>query len=543
MTNSAADSGLRLVPSGADHSVRWWPLGLILGIFAALWVLIWHGLEMPRGYQVVATMAWLGCLYFWVVVWLGFFARLQGTTRLLAVAIPIGIVVTLALTFRVDTFDGDMVPTFTRRWSPKPHQMLKIERDRASGSDPTEIEVTPNEWDFPQFLGPERNGKVPTPPLSRDWKEQAPRLIWKRPIGGGWSGFAIVGDYAFTQEQRGDNELVTCYELESGEPVWTHQDVERFFSVVGGDGPRATPTVADGRVYAMGAKGLLSCLDARTGAVLWQQSTRTIGASDVPTWGQAGSPLLVDNVVIVRGGGGQGPSILAFDRDHGESVWTGGAQGTVTDSYSSPLLCTLAGRQQVLVLDDQGVAAYAPLSGETLWEFEFGTESPKIPQPVPLPGDRVLITNGYGTGSVLIHIEQSSAGEFSTTEVWPQNGNLKSKFANVIVIGDFAYSLDAGILVCLDLKDGSRRWKRGRFGHGQLLLLNGELLLVQAEDGRVVLIEPSSEGLNELGSFEALENKIWNPPAISGNRLLVRNDRDAALYELPLQVDADIPAE
>lgn len=521
-------------PGDGDVSIRWWPLGLIVGIFATLWVLIWYGLDFPRGYQVMASMAWMAAFFFWVVVWLAFFANLRGTVHILAVTIPLGIALILGMTFRVDTFDGDMVPTFAYRWSPKPHQTLSVEPSRAIEPAEDAPGLVTSEYDFPQFLGPDRNGEITTPPLARDWAKQPPELLWKRPIGGGWSGFAIVGNHAYTQEQRGDLELVTCYELHTGESVWSHQDVERFFSVVGGDGPRATPTVQDGRVYAMGAKGLLSCLDARTGDIFWQHQVRSSWNAEVAKWGMACSPLVVDNLVIVRGGAEFGPSVMAFDIESGERVWTGGAEGKVADSYSSPLLCTFAGREQVLVLDDDGVAAYAPGSGETLWTFPFEGGNPKVPQPVPLPGDNLLITCGYSMGCVVVHIEQDKDGEFSAFEVWEKNLNLKSKFSNVEVIGQYAYGLDAGIMVCLDLKDGSRKWKRGRYGHGQLLLLNQNLLLVQAEDGRVLLVDPSPDGLKELTSMQALDGKIWNPPAMSGNLLLVRNDREAALYELPL---------
>jgi outer membrane protein assembly factor BamB len=248
-----------------------------------------------------------------------------------------------------------------------------------------------------------------------------------------------------------------------------------------------------------------------------------------PTWGQSPSPLVLEGRVIVSAGGTEGRSLVAYDAATGEPVWAGGHDA---GSYSSPQLVTLAGRPQVVLLGGASVAGYEPATGTLLWEHPWPGEQPNVAQPLPLPADRLLVSAGYGVGSKVIALAADGASALRPSLVW-ETPRLKSKFANMVFHEGFVYGLDDGVLTCLDPATGERRWKAGRYGHGQLLLL-GELLFVQTEDGEGVLIAPTPEALRELTRFTLLDGKTWNPPALSGARLLVRNDREAALYELPL---------
>ena len=232
--------------------------------------------------------------------------------------------------------------------------------------------------------------------------------------------------------------------------------------------------------------------------------------------------------MIVSAGGTDGRSLVAYDAGTGAKAWSGGNDRS---SYSSPVLATIAGRPQILIFNQASVSAHDPETGSVLWDHAFPAEQPNVALPVPLPRDRVLLSAGYGIGAKLLEIATKDDGRLEARLVW-ESPRLKSKFANMIVHGGFVYGLDDGVLTCLDLGTGERRWKAGRYGHGQIVLAR-DLLLVQTEEGEVVLVAASPESHRELTRFRVLDGKTWNAPALAGTVLLVRSDQEAAAYELP----------
>lgn len=461
---------------------------------------------------------------------------------LLAVLAAVALVV--GLLFRVEGTYGDLFPRVVWRWSPSAEQQWtayqarrELPGDRKAESMPA-VSLTPTEDDYPGFLGTARDGAIHEVRLDPDWKSRPPRELWRHPVGLGWGGFAIVGEWAFTQEQRGAEETVVCYGLRSGRERWNHRDAVRFSSSHG-DGPRATPTVVDGRVYAMGATGLLTCLDGATGRLIWQQRTLPDPAAQNLIWGMSGSPLVVDDWVIVSPGGGSGRSLLAYRCQDGTTVWSGGDDPA---AYASPALVQLAGQRQILSLNGAGLRGHDAAQGTPLWLYPWVTQGsnrvniaqPQLVTPFGPPAANegyVLISAGYGMGAALVRVI-SHDGAWQVEEVW-RNKELESKMSNFVVHEHWVYGLDNGILTCLDVRDGRRIWKRGRYGHGQILLVHN-LLLIQAERGDVVLVEATPEGVRELGRVPALRDKTWNHPALARNVLLVRNDREAAAFEIPL---------
>ncbi|HWB12031.1 MAG TPA: PQQ-binding-like beta-propeller repeat protein [Pirellulales bacterium] len=437
----------------------------------------------------------------------------------------------LAASLRVDGFSGNLVPRFTWRWSPRPDESL-VDREAEKPLDKhaaaADLSVT-SEHDFPQFLGKNRDATTEAPSFDSDWTAHPPQLAWKKPIGAGWSAFAVVGDYAVTQEQRGKYECITCYSLGQGELLWTHTDEGRFSKTLSGDGPRSTPTVDEGRVYTLGALGRLNCLDGRTGQLLWTHDVLDENKASLPEWGKSCSPLVVDGLVVVSAGGKDGRSLVAYDKQTGELAWHAGDQPS---SYASPRLAEVAGVRQVLMVNQESVSAHDPQDGHLLWEFAWPGNTPKVPDAVAIDGDHIFVSAGYGLGCQLLEIGPSQGDKLIPKSLW-QSKQLKPKFTNVVVRDGHVYGLDDGrALICLDLKDGKRRWRGGRYGHGQVLLVNN-VLLVQAETGEVALVEASSERFNELARFAAIEGQTWNNPVVAGSRLLVRNATEAACYELP----------
>jgi outer membrane protein assembly factor BamB len=388
--------------------------------------------------------------------------------------------------------------------------------------------------DFPQFHGPWRDGVLERNDLETDWQRHAPRRLWRQPIGKGWSGFAVVGPHAVTQEQRGDHELVSCYERTTGELLWVHSDLARHDDPLGGPGPRATPTIDRGRVFTLGGTGLLNGLDLESGELLWSVDVLTDNSASAPPYGVAASPLVLGDQVIVPAGGPEGRSLVAYDTETGERLWSGGDHRA---AYSSPLFATLVGREQIVLLNGSHLVGHSAKDGSLLWQYAWPGGTENVSQPVILPEDRVFLSTGYGIGGKSFRIVEE-AGSLAAELEW-ESRSLKAKFTNVVERDGYLYGLDDGIMACIDSRTGDRVWKGGRYGHGQILLV-GDVLLVQAESGEVVLVRATPDGHHELARLEALEGKTWNSPALAGQHLLVRNDREAACYELSTRAGGEV---
>ncbi len=378
--------------------------------------------------------------------------------------------------------------------------------------------------DWPGFRGPHRDSVVPGVRIKTDWKASPPVALWRRPIGPGWSSFAVHGGLIYTQEQRGADEVVACYQLATGKPVWVHHDTARFYESNGGPGPRGTPTLSNGRAYTFGATGIVNALDARNGAVVWSRNAASETGTKTPEWGFASSPLVVDDVVLVAVSG----HLVAYDLATGAPRWTAPARG---ESYSSPQLATIGGVAQVLLLSSVGAASFAPADGTLLWEH-------------PWKGYPIVQPNLTAEGDVLISVSDQSgtrrlaaahgAGGWTVEERWTSKG-LKPYFNDFVVHKGYAFGFDGSILSCIDLKDGQRKWKGGRFGNGQLILLpDQDLLLVSSELGELALVGAAPDQFTELARFQALEGKTWNHPVLAGDILLVRNGVEMAAFRLTL---------
>lgn len=377
-----------------------------------------------------------------------------------------------------------------------------------------------------RFMGPLGDGVVPGVAFQMDWKAHPPREVWRKPVGIGWAGFSVAGRRAVTQEQREAEEMVTCYDIVTGNLLWTHQDEARF-SDSRGDGPRSAPTLdpEQHRVFAMGATGILNCLDLETGSVIWTRNLFTKSGTKNLTWGKSSAPLLHGGQVIVTGGD-TGPALLAFKRETGEPVWQGGVD---KPSYSSPVIRTLAGREQIVCVNQVSVTGHDPATGGVLWTFPWPGVIAKVCQPIPAGPDRILVTASDGMKSHLLEIKEAN-GTLSCNAVWTSK-YPRTKFSSAAVIGDFAYAMDDGTLGCVDLADGKRVWKDGAYGYGQHVIV-GDHMIIQTESGDVVLVKPNPKGLEEVARLPALTSKTWNPPTLAGRWLLLRNDREAICFEL-----------
>jgi outer membrane protein assembly factor BamB len=377
------------------------------------------------------------------------------------------------------------------------------------------------------FRGPRRDGVYQEVPVLADWPAAGLMPLWKQPVGGGYASFVVARGRAFTIEQRGSQEVVAAYDVPTGRELWANTWSAEFRESMGGDGPRATPTWSDGRVYALGATGELRALDDGSGKVLWRTNILTDSAARNLDWGMAAAPLVVDDTVVVLPGGANGQSIVGYDRLTGKRVWSALSD---KQAYASPMLVTLNGVRQLLVVSATRLMGIVPGDGKVLWEYPFPTYNGiNAAQPLVIGGNRVFVSASYGAGAAMIELS-GEGGRFSVREVW-RNNRMKNRFAGSVVRDGVIYGLDEGILAAIDAETGELKWKAGRYGYGQILLA-GDNLIVLTEDGDLALVRAIPDRHQEITRFPVLEGKTWNVPALSGGYLLVRNLAEMAAFDL-----------
>jgi outer membrane protein assembly factor BamB len=296
---------------------------------------------------------------------------------------------------------------------------------------------------------------------------------------------------------------------------------------MGGPGPRATPTLGGDGVYTFGSTGILNALDLTTGSILWSRNAANDLNAAIPTWGFSSSPLLADDLVIVAVGG----TLAAYGRNDGQPRWIGPAGG---DSYSSPQAVTIDGVTQILLMNTAGTVSVAPATGKALWTHPWNVRLPVLPivQPARLEDGGVLVGDSiFGIRRLAAMLQDR---EWTVTERWASN-SLKPYFNDFVVHRGHAYGFDGSILASVDLADGVRKWKAGRYGQGQLVLLpDQDVLLVMSEEGELALVRATPDRFTELARFPALSGKTWNHPVLVGDILLVRNGEEMAAFRIAL---------
>ena len=377
------------------------------------------------------------------------------------------------------------------------------------------------------FRGPARDGHYDEAGILTQWPSEGLPLLWKQPIGGGYASFVVAEGLAFTIEQRRQQEVVAAYDVETGREQWTHAWDASFVESMGGDGPRATPTWEAGRLYAQGAAGDLRCIETKTGKLIWSKNILTDNGAQNLQWGVSGSPLIVDDKVVVLPGGGQGKSVVAYNKLTGAPVWK-----SLNDrqAYTSPMLVTLAGKRQIILVTASRVVGLEVADGSLLWEYPWNTDMGiNAAQPIVIDKNHFFISAGYGKGAAMVEVSGGGNG-FTARKVW-ENNSMKNKFNSSVLYNGYVYGLDEGILTCLDVGTGERKWKGGRYGYGQLILASGHLVVI-TDQGELVLVKATPDQHTEVAKFPAIEGKTWNYPAIAGGRLLVRNQTQMACFNL-----------
>ncbi len=441
-------------------------------------------------------------------------------------------------------FSGGIRPMFSFQGGERHYRQLEAHRVAFQVPAPAIVEATPAAAAAPvkaasvpapatgstywaDFLGPGRLGHYDQEPILTEWPAGGLHKVWKQPVGGGYASFTVANGLAFTIEQRRGNEVVAAYDTRTGHERWTHSWKALFAEVLGGNGPRATPVWDDGRLYALGAEGELRCLESATGKLIWNKNILADNGAANIHWGMAASPLVVDGKVIVTPGGSHGNSVVAYDKLTGHRVW-----GSLDDqaAYASPTLATVGGRRQLLAITAKRVVGLTVEDGGLLWEYPWATQQGiNAAQPIAVAANRVYLSSAYGHGAAVLELTPLGGG-FQTRVVW-SNNRMNNKFNSAVLYEGYLYGLDDGILACVDVESGERKWKGGRYGYGQLLLASGHLVVL-TEEGEIVLVRATPEKLQEVARFSALEGKTWNIPAISDGLLLVRNEVEMAAFRI-----------
>ncbi|MGC4006773.1 MAG: PQQ-like beta-propeller repeat protein [Pirellulales bacterium] len=526
-------------------SVWWWLTGLLsrgqrlIGYVALLTSpFLAHVLMHPsvNGMQIQMTAFPVAITA--LAIWAIFFARRPNIS-------PVTSIVALGLAFLpfclIQTFgqNADLRFDLHWRWTPTPEERFLAERgaindkdssaDRfATGATKEPIVARPGDWT--EFRGPQRGGAIGAGPITLDWKTRPPKLLWKHAIGPAWSSLIVVDGKLFTQEQRGEHELVVAYDAASGRELWTHSDETRFYEAVSGAGPRATPTFVDGKLYTLGATGKLNCLDAADGRRIWSHDLAKEAAAVVPMWGISSSPLVLDGLAVTFVGGAGHDNLIAYDATTGEKRWSAPAGSA---SYASPQAIVVDGRTQIAMLNDFGLDAYDPRDGKPLWHAGGGMQdAPCNLQVHVLDGKRILggtLTGISGLGLIEVAHRDDA---WNTDELWTTS-NMNPEFSELVTHEGQAYGFDGAIFCCIDLENGKRMWKKGRYGRGQAVLLSDHaLLLILSEKGELALVAARADRHEELAKFQAIEGKCWNHPVVAHGKLFVRNAEEMACYDL-----------
>jgi outer membrane protein assembly factor BamB len=387
--------------------------------------------------------------------------------------------------------------------------------------------------DWPQILGPDRTGVAAADERLADrWPEAGPPVRWRREVGAGYAGLAVVGDRGVLFHRRGDREIVEAIDVATGRSLWTADDPTTFRPQVGGgDGPLCVPLIDAGSVFTFGAQGTLACRDLATGKTLWSRRThREFGAAE-GYFGAGSTPLVVGDLVIVNVGGRQDAGIVAFDRRSGDTVWQRTAEAA---SYSAPVAVAIAGRPHVLAVTRSACLLLEAAEGRVCWQFPFGKRGPTVnaATPVILPDGRLFVTAAYGVGGV--------CAEFDATAVrplWQGEEPLATQYCTPLLVAGHLLGIDGrddvppADLVCADPRTGRVLWRERDFGYGTLLAADGKLLAAQT-DGDLQLLRATPAGVEVLGRCRPLPGTLRALPALSRGRLYLRDDATLICLDL-----------
>ena len=399
--------------------------------------------------------------------------------------------------------------------------------------------------DWPQWRGPNRNGISEETGLLKEWADSGPQVLWKVPLGEGFSGISVVGGRIYTMFSEADDEFVVCLNASNGEEVWRFRSDSNYHESQGGNGPRATPTIDGELLFTVTAQGKLYALNTENGEKVWSHDLQEEFGSKIPRWGGCTSPLVEGDLLLVEVGGKDGESIVAFDKTNGDVVWS---SHTDILGYSSPIAVTIGGIRQLIVFTGTQLVSVSPENGNLYWTYPWQTEyDVNAATPVFIAPDKIFISSGYGKGAAVVRVRvmmsaESTTGEgeggmshrdrveMTVEEIW-KNQDMKNHFATSVLHDDYLYGFDNAILKCIDANTGMEKWKTRGFGKGTLMLAD-EHLIILSDRGKLGLAEATPSAYNEVASAEVLSGLCWTVPTLANGRLYARNENEMVCLDM-----------
>lgn len=395
--------------------------------------------------------------------------------------------------------------------------------------------------DWPRWRGPRGNGTWKASHLAEEWPTSGLKRLWKKSLGGGYGGIAVVADRVYVmdrQTQPQEVERVLCLQGKTGDVVWEHSYATAYKKLDYGNGPRSTPTVFEGKVYCIGALGNCCCLDAETGKLKWAKDPQADYQVRLPEWGIAASPLIYQNLVVFHVGAEKGGCLIAFDQQTGAEVWRSGDDPA---GYCTPVLIDAGGSTQLILWSPKNVLGFDPQTGREHWRVPYAVTY-GVSIATPIFSDGLLFVSGYWEGSKAIRLGPQVA---DARIAWEENKFLRGLMSQPLVREGLVYSLDKQYgLTCFTLSDGKKLWDdkhqmtpRGRNPQANLVWLDhpgSDRVIVLNSEGELILARISRDGYRESARAKVID-PTWAHPAFADRRVYSRNDTEINCVELPVK--------
>ena len=383
--------------------------------------------------------------------------------------------------------------------------------------------------DWPQWRGPDRDGKVKGFTAPQQWPEKLTPQ-WKETLGMGCSTPALVGDKLYVFVRQGEDEVILCLNADTGKELW--RDAYPAQRPTGGPGrfpgPRCSCTVADGKLVTLGVGGILSCLDTQTGKLMWRKDPFP---KIVPSFFTSVSPIVVDGMVVTHLGGKENGAIIAYDLATGDEKWRWAGEGP---EYGSPVLCTMDGVQQIVTPTEKNIVGVGTADGKLLWQYPFVPQSRAYNSVTPIVDGDTVIISGAKRGTRALKIKKQ-ADVFSIDEFW-SNPDLAAQYNTPVLIDNLLFGLtDRNKLFCIDAKTGQATWTddttRGKSGFGAIVSA-GSCLFLLTNDGELIAFKPDGKAYSQIAQYKVAETATTAHPVISGKRIFIKDQESLAMWSI-----------
>jgi outer membrane protein assembly factor BamB len=374
--------------------------------------------------------------------------------------------------------------------------------------------------DWPRWRGPQGDGISRETGLLDSWPEKGPAELWRIPLGGGFSSIVVVGNQAFTMYSNEHDELIGAFDVVAGKQLWSVKTDELYKNDSYGDGPRATPTVDDNRIYTLSGRGTLDCRAIAGGKLLWTKNLLKDFGAELPEYGYSSSPVILGGKLIVVVGAQKGKSLAALDKTTGKVLWT-----SLDDKigYATPIQVSTDGTAQIIDLMGEAVVGVSAEDGREFWRTEWKTTlNANVATPIA-HDNKLFISSGYGTGCALFALS-APGGKPGIEKLWA-NKNMKNYFSTSVLLDGNLYGLSDTLLTCVDFEKGTSKWKEHGFNRGSLIAADGKLFVL-TERGMLVLGNASPKEFKEISKVQLFGNRTWTVPTLSAGRLFVRDEKE-----------------